>query len=202
MSEIPTPEDAVPELPAEASAAPVVVASSPEPDDLFETLFGAEAAPWPVRAARRGVRLVWPVLVLVAAALVLGGMGLGSYLQRTRGTSASSFLSQLASAAAARGASGSGAGSFSGVGGTSAAASGTVTEVTGRTLYVTTSSGSLVKVVVGHSTTVDRDAATSLAALRPGDTVVVQGTTAKSGTVTATSVAATAKGVSSTGFLP
>ena len=35
--------------------------------------------------------------------------------------------------------------------------------------------------------------------MQPGDTVIVQGTTAKNGTVTATSVADTAAGVSTAG---
>jgi hypothetical protein len=67
--------------------------------------------------------------------------------------------------------------------------------VKGTTLYVTNASGNLVEVTLTPSTTVTRNAKTSLSGLAPGDTVVVQGTTAKNGTVTAASVAATAQGV-------
>jgi hypothetical protein len=67
-----------------------------------------------------------------------------------------------------------------------------VTTIEGSTLYVTTSSGSLVKVILGKSTTYTRDAKSTVSAIQPGDTVVVQGTTAKNGTVAATSVADTA----------
>ena len=77
------------------------------------------------------------------------------------------------------------------------AATGTVTEVSGSTLYVTNSSGDLVKVTVGPSATVTRNAKSSLGSLEVGDTVVVQGTKASNGSVTATSVSATGAGVSS-----
>jgi hypothetical protein len=72
-----------------------------------------------------------------------------------------------------------------------------VTDIIGSTLYVTTASGSLVAVTVGTNATVDRNAKSSLSALQPGDTVTVQGTKAKDGTVTASSVSATQSGVTS-----
>ena len=77
--------------------------------------------------------------------------------------------------------------------------SGTVTDIIGNTVYVTNSSGNLVKVTVSSTTTVDRNAASSVAGLRPGDTVTVQGSTATNGTVSAASISATAKGVTVTG---
>ncbi len=108
---------------------------------------------------------------------------------------------RVASALASRfGAGRTGSGSttrrgFAGV--DSAAATGTVTEIKGSTLYVTNSSGNLVEVTLTPSTTVTRDAKTIWLGLTPGDTVVVQGTTAKNGTVTAASISATAEGVTS-----
>jgi flagellar hook assembly protein FlgD len=77
---------------------------------------------------------------------------------------------------------------------------GTVTDIVGRTLYVTNSSGSLVAVRVSSSTTVDRNASTTLTGLKPGDTVTVQGTKEKNGSVEATSISDTEKGVTSTGL--
>jgi thiamine monophosphate kinase len=68
--------------------------------------------------------------------------------------------------------------------------------VDGKTLYILTSAGSLVKVTLGASTTITRNATTQADGLRPGDTVVVQGATGKSGDVTATSISATAPGAS------
>ena len=93
-----------------------------------------------------------------------------------------------------------GAAAFPGLGGAGAlgaATTGTVTSVSGSTLYVTNSSGNLVKVTVGPSATVNRNAKSSLASLQVGDTVVVQGSKATNGSVTATSVSATEAGVSS-----
>ena len=62
---------------------------------------------------------------------------------------------------------------------------------------MTTSAGSLVKVTLGPSTKVTRDAAATLADLKIGDTVIVEGVKASSGAVTASSIAATAAGASS-----
>ncbi len=95
-----------------------------------------------------------------------------------------------------------GGGGFGGFGGggfaSSAAATGTISVVDGNTLYVLTATGSLVKVTLTPSTTITRNADATAVDLRPGDTVVVQGTTSPNGNVSATSVAATAPGVSST----
>jgi hypothetical protein len=97
-----------------------------------------------------------------------------------------------------------GAGGFSfpggaGSGGGSAATTGTISVVDGDTLYILTADSALVKVTLGPSTTITRNAKTQAVGLRPGDTVVVQGATGTSGTVVASSVAATAPGVSSSG---
>ncbi len=74
-----------------------------------------------------------------------------------------------------------------------------MTTIEGNTLYVTTASGGLVKVMLGTSTTYTREAKSTASAMQPGDTVIVQGTKEKNGTVVATSVADTAAGVSATG---
>ena len=164
----------------------------------FDVLFGDEAEEWPQHASSKGFRASWFVTVLAALLLVVAGLWLGAYLQRGQSSSSATPLSGLF---------GSGSGAAGGPGGLSAIAkaqakltSGTVTDIVGDTLYVTTSSGSLVAVKVSSSTTVDRNAATTLAGLRPGDTVTVQGTKEKSGTVEATSITDTEKGVTSTGF--
>jgi len=53
--------------------------------------------------------------------------------------------------------------------------------------------------MLGKSTTYTREAKSTASAMQPGDTVIVQGTTAKNGTVAATSVADTAAGVTVAG---
>lgn len=163
-------------------------------EELFDVLFRDEVDTWPERTRAGGVRLRWSRLVVGALVLVLAGLSLGSYLQRTRPSSAASLFSSLASAAGRPG-----IGAFAGAGsGASAtgATIGTVTDVIGHTLYVTTSSGSLVKVIVGASTSVDRNSTTSVSGLQVGDTVVVQGSS-QGTSVRATSIAASAKGVTS-----
>jgi len=139
----------------------------------------------------------WPVALLFVLLIAGGGIWGGAALQRSQGSnSGSSALSALASRFGAAGRTGSGSPTTrSGFPGVTGAATGTVTEIKGSTLYVTNSSGSLVEVTLTPSTTVTRDAKTSVSGLTPGDTVVVQGTTAKNGTVTASSVSATAQGV-------
>jgi hypothetical protein len=155
---------------------------------------------WPDRGPRKGIRMSVPTVVLLALLIAAGGIWGGAALQRSEGTSSgSSPASSLASLfRGARG--GTGAGLFSGTGAPGAsggATTGTVTEVSGSTLYVTNASGALVKVTVGPTATVDRNAASSLGALQVGDTVVVEGTKASNGSVTATSVSATGAGVTS-----
>jgi hypothetical protein len=182
-------------IPAPPPITPVTAPSAGGGSVPFDT--ASEPEDWPARGPAKGLRLAWPVAILVVLLIGGGGIWGGAALQRSQGTnSASSSLSALASRfAAARGGTGTrtGAGGFGGT--TAAATSGTVTEVKGSILYVTNASGNLVEVTLTPSTTVTRDAKTSLSALQPGDTVVVQGTTAKSGTVTASSVSATQDGV-------
>lgn len=162
--------------------------------------------PWPARATAKGMRLRIPTLMLVGLLVGAGAFWGGAAVQRSDGTtSASSALSNLAARFGAGGRTATGAAAGAGVPGgfggatSTAAASGTVTVINGSTLYVTTSSGSIVKVTLSPAAKVTRNANASNSALTPGDTVVVQGTTSKNGTVDATSVAATAAGVPTTG---
>ena len=155
---------------------------------------------WPTQAPRRGLRLRIPTAILLALLVAAGAFWGGAAVQRSQGTSTSSFAATAARFRAGLGASGasgsSAASRFFGAGST-AAATGTVTDIQGSTLYVTDASGNLVTVKVAPAVKVSRDAASSLSALRPGDTVIVQGATAKNGTVTASSVSATAAGITS-----
>jgi hypothetical protein len=166
--------------------------------DELSALFEDESDEWPAQGPAKGLRLPWPVAGLLVLLLAFGGLWVGAYMQRHSSSSTSAAspfggLSLPGGAGAARGT--GGAGGFPGA--SSSGTAGTVTDIIGSTLYVTTASGSLVAVDVGTNTTVNRNAKSSLAALQPGDTVTVQGTKAKDGTVTASSVSATQAGVSS-----
>jgi Domain of unknown function (DUF5666) len=170
-------------------------------NEVFDVLFGGETEAWPEQSTKKGLRASWPIAVLVALLLVIGGVGLGAYLQRSHSTTSTAATGHagfagFGGAAAAAAAGGAGA---AGGAATSDVTSGTVTDIIGNTLYVTNSSGNLVKVIVSSTTTVDRDAASTLSGLKPGDTVTVQGPTARSGSVSAASISATAKGVTVAG---
>jgi hypothetical protein len=139
-----------------------------------------------------------PTVALVGLLIAAGGIWGGAALQRSHGTSSSSAaVSSLASLFRGRGTGTGGTTGATGFGAAAAAATGTVTEVSGSTLYVTNASGALVKVTVGPSATVTRNAKTSLGSLQVGDTVVVDGSKASNGSVTATSVSAAGAGVTS-----
>jgi hypothetical protein len=164
---------------------------------------------WPDRGPSGGIRLAVPTAALVALLLVGGGFWAGAALQKSHGSSSSSggaaasFLSRFRAAAGASGAAGTGTTGTSGAGGfgfgSSAAATGTISVVDGKVLYVLTTSGALVKVTLTPSTSITRNAKSTPIELRPGDTVVIQGATATDGNVSASSVSATAPGVSSAG---
>ena len=157
---------------------------------------------WPSQTAKHGIRLRTPTAILIALLLVAGGLWGGSVLQKNDGSSASTsgFPAAARTALSRSGASRSGTGATTGLpfGSSSTGTSGTVTDIIGSTLYVTSASGSLVKVTLSSSATVTRNASSSLSGLKPGDTVTVQGTKVTNGSMTASSVSATAKGVTST----
>jgi hypothetical protein len=191
------PETAQVETAADAAPETEEVEIHPEdPDDE-----------WSSTPVRSGLRLGAPTAVLLTLVVLAGGFWGGALAEKHHGgsSSASSALSAIASRlAAARSGAGSGsgaagAGAFAGAGGfgaaTSSAASGIVTGVQGNILYVTDSTGALIKVVVSPSVPVTRTAKSRLTGLQTGDTVVVQGTKASNRQVTATSVRATGQGV-------
>jgi hypothetical protein len=154
-------------------------------------------AEWPVQGAQSRIRLR-PLTALLAVALIaVAGIYGGAELQKRHGTSASSSGGTASAAFASRG-----TGGFTGgPGGTSAASSGTsgtVTQVTAKTLYLTSSAGKLIKVSLTSKTTFTRTSASATGGLKLGDTATVQGTKNAKGVLVATSVTATAKGVTAT----
>jgi hypothetical protein len=154
-------------------------------------LIGPEADELPARPRRR---LVTPLAVALATALVAaGGFVGGVEVQKGQGTAAAS----PAGGAATGQGQGRNGGAFGRAGGDAGASPtiGTVANKHGSTLYVTDSSGNTVRVKTSKAK-VTRTASTSAGAVHPGDTVVVQGTKAGDGTVTASQVTASEKGAS------
>ena len=146
-----------------------------------------------------------PTAILIALVVAAGAFWGGAEVQKHDG---SRTATATGAAFARRGASlaggAAGATGFGGTaGGTATSANtteGTVTEVTGSTLYLTDANGALVKVAIAPTTTVTRTGvgSTGGGGLQLGDTAIVRGTKGSDGTWAATSIIATAKGVSAT----
>jgi hypothetical protein len=164
----------------------------------------ADEEDWLAPPPKRGVRLKLVTLVLLVAAAAAGAFWTGTVVQKHNGPastsgSAAALISRFRSAAAGAGAGGAGSGGGFGASRVAPTASGTLTDMTGTTLYLTDASGALIKVVTTPSTTVTRTGVGQPGTLTIGDTITVEGTKGTDGTVTATRVVATAQGVSATG---
>jgi hypothetical protein len=157
--------------------------------------------------ARPRRKLLTPVSGgLLAVVLIAGGFIGGVQVQKHQGGGAARNGLPAAFAARPAQGGGTGAGTAGGTGATTGrsgaaggATIGTVANVKGATLYVTGTDGTTVKVKTNDNSKVTRNASSSPGAVHPGDSVVVQGSTAAGGTVTASSITATAKGVSAFG---
>jgi hypothetical protein len=154
-------------------------------------------------------RLLTPVpLALLAALLIACGFIGGVLVEKGQGgtTSASgaasggiaSRLAALKGAAPGTGGGASsvagsgskaGAGGFPGLGGSSGGVTtGEVAYVRGNTLYVTDSQGNTVKVNASAAAKVTKTVSTQAKSIHPGSTVVVLGSKAKNGAISATSI--------------
>jgi hypothetical protein len=136
----------------------------------------------------------------IALIALLGVWG-GAELQKHQGAGSTSAASGAAGGFAGRFGGGARAGGATGTGAGAAAGGvtvGTVTVISGKTLYLTSSSGAIVKATLTGSTTYSRNAKATKASIKPGDTAIVQGATNSAGVVVATAVSATAKGVTTT----
>lgn len=172
-----------------------LLAIPPRADDL-----GAALAARPPR-----VKLPRVTTSLVAAALICAGFIGGVLVQKHLGTNSSNrgaanfSFAGTRGGAGATGGTGSGFGGFGGRGGTGGTGgagagggsiTGKVTVVSGDTLYVTASDGSVYTVKTTGSTTVNVSQAGSLSQLKPGQSVVISGSNDNNGNVTATSITA------------
>jgi hypothetical protein len=168
-----------------------------------DTLGDAE---WPSQVHARSVRLRPLTAVLGIVLVAVAGIWGGAELEKRHGGTSSGSSTGLAALAARFGRTGGRTGGFTGgaggFGGGGAAAggatTGTVTEVTKTLLYLTSSTGALVKISLTPKTTFTRTSSTPKGGLALGDTAIVIGAKNAAGTVVATSVIATQKGVTAT----
>jgi hypothetical protein len=89
--------------------------------------------------------------------------------------------------------------SFAGGAGGGNASVGTVASVNGRTIVLTETSGNTVKVRLSPSTKITKNQAVSRHAVRPGDTIIVQGAPNARGTTVAASVTDSGTGSAGSG---
>jgi hypothetical protein len=136
----------------------------------------------PLNAGLLGVLLV--ALGFIGGVLVEKGQGGGS--AGTAGAARRGFAGGAA-AAAAGGAGRAGAAAGAGAGVTV----GTVSSVSGHTLYVTDAQGNTVRVRAASGAKVSRTSPVAVSAIHPGDTLIAQGATGSDGTLTATTLRAT-----------
>ncbi len=139
--------------------------------------------------------------VIVGAACFYAGVRVEKG-QLPSSTSSAGGLSALTAAArggatgaGATGRSGAAASFFGGTGRSALAAAfgsgtfGTVSSVDGKNIYVTeTSTGNVVKVTLSSATNVSKSVGVSKSAIRPGDSVTIEGAKGSDGTISATSV--------------
>jgi hypothetical protein len=133
-----------------------------------------------------------------AAALPGGGELPAFAAAQASGSEGGSTGGREAAAGGSESAAATGLPSFGGT--ANAAATGTVTSVEGRTIYVKESDGTVVAVKAADGSTVTRDSNVAAKKIHPGDSVVAEGSKHGS-TVKASSIAATESGVEpTTGF--
>ena len=145
-------------------------------------------------------RLVTPVGIAAAVVVIaaLGFLG-GVQVQKSRGgtntpTGRFAGAGGFPGAGARTGAPGAAAGAGGGGGAAQQtnATVGEVSSVDGKTIHVDDATGNTVKVKLAKGGKVTRTAVTGASSIHPGDTVIVQGEAASSGTVVASSIRATA----------
>jgi hypothetical protein len=155
----------------------------------------------------RRPRAKLPSLTLILAAIVVASAGFlgGAMVGKHYGSSSSGNLaaafSRFAGARASATAS-TGAGSGSGLGGRGGgvfggggnATVGTIKLVDGSTVYVQTTAGDIVSVATSAGTKVTVSNTVPVKDLRPGETVIVEGSKNSSGAIAATSISQTTLG--------
>jgi len=170
-------------------------AVGPFADDTLDNDDDWDVAPPPKR------RMHWTTLLLALAVAGVLAFGGGILAEKHWGKTSSAagftfpgggslpagFPQSLAAAAGSGGATTG----LPGLGGNSI--TGTVSYVQGATLYVSTATGTVTKVVVPKGLSVTRTISSPPASIRPGEAVVVQGKAARDGAVRATGVTVTAR---------
>jgi hypothetical protein len=168
--------------------------------------------------ARPRRRLLTPATVALMLVLFAACGFLGGVLVEKGQTSSSATLASTATGAgrfggAGTGATGAGGGAAAGggfasrlgsafgggAGGATTPTIGTVTNISGDKLYVTTTAGTMVEVITTPESKVTKSESVGRRSVHPGDSVVISGLRASNGTVTASSVTDSGSSASAAG---
>jgi hypothetical protein len=133
---------------------------------------------------------------LAAIITCAAGFYAGVRVEKGQLSSTASAATSSAAGAATGARTGAGSGAFAGrfgggaggAGGGGNASIGTISSVSGNTIYLTDSSGNTVKVTLSSSTKLTKSLGVSKSSLHPGDAIVVQGVKNSGGALVATSV--------------
>jgi hypothetical protein len=148
----------------------------------------------------RRPRAKLPSLTLVLAAIVVASAGFlgGALVGKHYGSSSSGNLAAafrgLAARASSSASAGSGTGGRGGLFGGGNATVGTIKLIDGGTVYVQTTAGDIVQVATSAGTKVTVSSTVPVNDLKPGETVIVQGSKNSSGAIAATSISQTSLG--------
>jgi hypothetical protein len=150
----------------------------------------------------RRPRAKLPSLTLVLAAIVVASAGFlgGALVGKHYGSSGSGAAAAFSRFAGARASASTGAGAGSGAGGRAGlfgggnATVGTIKLIDGATVYVQTTAGDIVQVATSAGTKVTVSSTVPVTSLRPGQTVIVEGSKNSSGAIAATSISQTSLG--------
>jgi hypothetical protein len=192
-----TPYDDVPEPPQPPAPPPL----PPPPTAQADEGWYEEPDELPARPRARFLTPLTVVLMLVLFA-ACGFVG-GVLVQKGQQSGATSTIGAAASSrlgAAASGATGSG-GAFAGRGGLASRfaaafggavgggeAIGTVTDISGNKLYVTSAAGTMTEVITTPQSKITKSQPVGRSAIHPGDTVVASGVTGNTGALTASTI--------------
>lgn len=155
----------------------------PDGDPLSTSPFDGDLGEETTKAPRAR-RLPGPTTLLCAAVVLAAGFVIGVQTDRHTGRQGSNAAAPSPPGAGFAGGGTRGGGSQAGGGG---ATTGTVQKIDGKTIYVRTAGG-VVQVKVTGTTKISTLRSGAAKNLKSGASVVVQGTQAKDGSVTATSV--------------
>jgi hypothetical protein len=176
------------------------VLSSPIDDDDDELTAVLTRRP---RAKLPSLTLVLAAIVVASAGFLGGAMVGKHYGNSSSGNLAAAFsrLAARSSASASAGSGGTGSGfggsGFGGRGGLFGggnATVGTIKLIDGGTVYVQTTAGDIVQVATSAGTKVTVSSTVPVKDLRPGETVIVEGSKNSSGAIAATSISQTSLG--------